>query len=400
MTIFTDFDQIQRHGYRHFHSSYRRRNDYQKFNARVSVFIIWIIAVSFSICTSFKKTRKFFLEDIKQLSIERKNGWSYSMRTSAGELSNLQTLNVLATKLAETPDHIVQLSLQSNVQKLANHLMNHSLVYFPGPWDGSGIVIEEFKLIFFTQGKVACTVFKQLFRRMMKKKDWRIENGKLPHNPKENGLKYLYHYNVADAMTILTHPNWTRALMVRDPKERVLSAFLDKAARKKGKYVQRHCCNQNNSTCGEDANASFLGFLKLIQNRCCCDPHWIAQTKRIDIPFRSYINFIGHFDNLQHDTKRLLDTLSANLNDMNIDNNDTTKINLWKTYGASGWGLQKNESIFSRSTKAKHETSALKKLKQYYHDPRIETFVEEIYADDYSDPLLNFKLFSINGPKR
>lgn len=37
---------------------------------------------------------------------------------------------------------------------LKSQLMNNSKIYKPGAWDGAGIVIPEYKLIFFTQGKV------------------------------------------------------------------------------------------------------------------------------------------------------------------------------------------------------------------------------------------------------
>lgn len=69
-----------------------------------------------------------------------------------------QKLKSKPTVLPETADHLFQLSLQYDVKNLTDQLMNNTLIYFPGPWDGSGIVIEEYKLVFFTQGKVACTV--------------------------------------------------------------------------------------------------------------------------------------------------------------------------------------------------------------------------------------------------
>lgn len=287
-------------------------------------------------------------------------------------------------KLSETEEHLARLSLSSKVdaEDLGMYLANKSaVVYRPGSWDGAGIVVEEFKLVFFTQGKVACTVFKQLFRRMMHHENWKVDSAHIPHNPQKNGLKYLYHYSVADALTILTHPNWTRAIFVRDPKERTLSAFLDKAARKNGKYVKRHCCNLKNATCGEEANASFLGFLKVIGERCCCDPHWKEQSRRIDRPFMPFINFVGHFDRIQVDTKRLLKNLHS-------------KSDPWTEFGASGWGPNANESIFSKDTKAKHQTSALTKLREYYNRTS-EALVEKLFAADYNDPILNFTAFSL-----
>ena len=221
-----------------------------------------------------------------------------------------------------------------------------------------------------------------------------MDSSHLPHNPRKNGLTYLYHYRVADALTILTHPDWTRAIFVRDPKERTLSAFLDKAARKNGNYVKRHCCNGKESTCGEEANASFLGFLRVVEERCCCDPHWKPQTKRIDAAFRPFINFVGHFDRIQEDTKILLKRLNSNHEIDNDNGMDDDKNDPWITFGASGWGTHGNQSIFSKDVKAKHQTSAMTKFRQYYNSSS-EALVEKLFADDYDDPLLNFTLFSL-----
>ena len=225
-------------------------------------------------------------------------------------------------------------------------------------------------------------------------KNWMKDSTDIPHNPLKNGLTYLYHYSSADALTILTHPDWTRAIFVRDPKERTLSAFLDKAARKNGKYVKRHCCNRGNATCGEEANASFLGFLRVIGELCCCDPHWKPQTERIDYAFRPFINFVGHFDRIQADTKRLLKSLHSNTLTKNHNGLNGGKSDPWTIFGASGWGKAGNESIFSEGSKAKHQTSATTKLRQYYN-ATSEALVEKLFAADYEDPILNFTRFSL-----
>jgi hypothetical protein len=41
---------------------------------------------------------------------------------------------------------------------------------------------------------------------------------------------------------MMTSPNWTRAIFVRDPKQRFLSAFLDKAIGNDGWHVLKQCC--------------------------------------------------------------------------------------------------------------------------------------------------------------
>jgi hypothetical protein len=231
---------------------------------------------------------------------------------------------------------------------------------------------------------------------MMGLTDWKVhDEPDIPHNPKKNGLMYLYHYPPTLALAIMTSPRWTRAIFVRDPKERTLSAYLDKGVKKNGIYVTKHCCkkelvakkmNSNFVTCGERASTSFLSFLKLIQSQCCCDPHWGKQSFRIDTDFRPFINFVGHFDRLQEDAKRLLDDVSAKLGGDR---------NLWEKFGASGWGSHGQDAIFAQSTRAKHQTSAITKLRNYYNLSE-EGLADAIYRYDYNDPLLNFEPISLN----
>jgi hypothetical protein len=226
-----------------------------------------------------------------------------------------------------------------------------------------------------------------------------VDSAHLPHNPRKNGLTYLYHYSIADGLTILTHPDWKRAIFVRDLKERTLSALLDMAARKNGNYATRHCCNQKNATCGEEANSSFLEFLHALEFRCCCDPHWLPQAKRIDHAFMPFINFVGHFESIQADTKRLLRSLNSNdLIKSHTGTHQESK-DPWTASGASGWGTYENESIFSKATNAKHQTSAISKLREYYN-ATSEAFVEKLFASDYDEPLLNLTRCSLLGEEK
>lgn len=104
-----------------------------------------------------------------------------------------------------------------------------------------------------------------------------------------------------------------------------------------------------------------------------------------------FVNFVGHFDRIQEDTKRLLDRLTLRNRD---DIQEGVKTDLWTIFGANGWGNHANESIFSKDAKAKHRTSAITKLRQYYN-ATSEALVEKIFADDYADPLLNLRQFSV-----
>jgi Sulfotransferase family len=128
----------------------------------------------------------------------------------------------------------VSTSITTAVPTVDNLLVQQGdSIYVLPEWDAAPIVLEQYKLVFFTIPKVGCTAWKQLFRRMMGYRDWKNENvhDMQPWNPESNGLKYLYHYDRVTASTMMTSPEWTRAIIVRDPKERFLSAYLDKIVR-------------------------------------------------------------------------------------------------------------------------------------------------------------------------
>lgn len=207
---------------------------------------------------------------------------------------------------------------------------------------------------------------------MMHLEDWHVHNEpKIPHDPRHNGLRYLYNYPLPQALQMLTDPQWTRAIFVRDPKERFLSAYLDKAAKKNGRYLDRHCCmgeEDKDDSCGNRASQSLLGFIKVVQTECCCDPHWKPQSQRIDEELWNYVNFVGYFHDLAGDTQKLLQRVGQKA---------------WEEFGASGWGQFQNESIFVESSTAKHRTSARTKMMQYFNDSRTEDLVEAFYAGDY-----------------
>lgn len=256
-------------------------------------------------------------------------------------------------------------------------------------WDRTPIVVEEYNLVFFTVPKVACTVWKKLFRRMMGYQDWNYQTVKenapmLPHNPDVNGLKYLNHYSLEDATRLMTSPQYTRAIFVRDPKERFVSAFLDKALRNQGSHLEIACCP--NQTCAVGAQW-IRGFLRLAYT--CYDDHWRPITRRFEKKYWPFINFVGHFSSQEQDARHLLERIGA-----------------WEKFGKSGWGKYGNESMFM-SSDVTHTTGAASQVQRLMYSTKIEREIEEYYAEDYANPWLNLtkKTFfsenssTVNGSK-
>jgi Sulfotransferase family len=240
-------------------------------------------------------------------------------------------------------------------------------------WDAAPIVIENYKLVFFTIPKVGCTVWKQLFRRMMGFEDWLVQNEvtHVPHNPQYNGLKYLSDYPLEKANEIMTSPEWTRAIMVRDPKRRLLSSFLDKAMSNDHRHIIHRCCP--NKGCVKNA-LTIPGFLELIGR--CDDEHWRSQHKRIESKYWPYIDFVGHVETASSDAKMLL-----------------TKLGAWDEYGATGWGVNGTQSIFgNKDIQGRGEHATWSQFKHWeWFTPEIEQMVENYYREDYLNPLFEFK---------
>jgi Sulfotransferase family len=238
--------------------------------------------------------------------------------------------------------------------------------------------------------------------------DWNVHNDVLPHQPGANGLNYLYHYTPRQADFMLTDPSWTRAIFVREPKERLLSAYLDKALHNGGKYVKVHCCDVPQLKAllqcdiGRDHKGgrafpppkspqtslvSFPEFLQTVYPQCM-DPHWRPQAERMPEKYWKYINFVGHMDTVKSDTRRLLEALGA-----------------WKTFGATGWEQQQQgdnsvtigdedddddderKVIFAGTVE--HATAARERLTEFYTTPALELLAEKLHAVDYEKRLFN-----------
>jgi Sulfotransferase family len=256
-------------------------------------------------------------------------------------------------------------------------------IYLCGDWDGAPVVIEEYKLVFFTVAKVGCTVWKQFFRRVMGLSDWKSETWDtlIPWNPELNGLKYLYDYDRATASKMMMDPEWTRAIFVRDPKERFVSAYFDKVM-ENDHYVVDNCCPFTR-TCTNTAKQAIENFLEII--KFCEDAHWKPLSKRIEEEkYWPYINFVGHMDTVYEDSEKLL-----------------RKIGAWEKYGATGWGDRDQYRIFESFSDVLHATHANNKL-ELALTPELEKELDIFYAMDYNNSFLNLtkhNIFPEDGQK-
>jgi hypothetical protein len=199
----------------------------------------------------------------------------------------------------------------------------------------------------------------------------------------------------------MNDPTYTRAIFVRDPKERFLSAYLDKGLQTE--YADRRCCKGKRNTkkgqrCSKQVQ-TFSGFVAV--TRSCRDTHWMPQstTGRLEAKYVPLLNFVGHLETAFEDAKRLLQRVGA-----------------WDDHGKTGWGLYGNESIFQSKSYVKHKTSnstdttststtnttndgAKDRFLARYYTPALEDEIEKRFQDDYRTSMYNFTLKKIDFSK-
>jgi len=244
-------------------------------------------------------------------------------------------------------------------------LKHNDTIYQHNDWDGAPIVVARYKLIFFTIPKVGDTKWKQVFRRMEQHMDWKEVGGPkgLPHDPHQNGLRYLYDYSLEDADAMMTSPEWTKAIFVRSPKDRFLSVYSqmnDHVAE-----IDQRCCPQNPgcSSILKDM-VQFIGLMKT-----CYSGHWAPYSERFDEKWWNHIDFIGRLETVDVDSEKLLRSIGA-----------------WESIGKTGWGDHGNEAVFVKEEDAFQ--SVHEALGRY--TSQADKLLNDYYKADYENPHLNF----------
>ncbi|CAG2191321.1 CHST9 [Mytilus edulis] len=213
-------------------------------------------------------------------------------------------------------------------------------------WYQSPIVVTKYKLIFFWNEKAGCTYWKKLLQVIQG-----LENNEV-HHPDFNGLSYLINYKDNEITEMMFDDSWTKAVFVREPRERILSCYLEKG------LDNAHMMNN----CAQTVK-SFIEFLNL--TKTCKDPHWSSQVRAPKYFYKNMM--IGKMPDILTFTEKLL-----------------TKIGAWNE-SVKDW-------IYSKDRKNKtryHARKAEDKLFQYYNDTKTQDIIFEKYADDYD--VFNFE---------
>eukprot|EP00557_Chaetoceros_sp_GSL56_P003342 CAMPEP_0176500348 /NCGR_PEP_ID=MMETSP0200_2-20121128/13480_1 /TAXON_ID=947934 /ORGANISM="Chaetoceros sp., Strain GSL56" /LENGTH=319 /DNA_ID=CAMNT_0017898963 /DNA_START=72 /DNA_END=1031 /DNA_ORIENTATION=- len=264
-------------------------------------------------------------------------------------------------------------------------LLKHTdLIYETGRW-GNPLVVKEYKLLFFTIPKVACTEWKLLFRRILGLPEWPKDVPLLYlHDPTKNQLPYLSNFTMKEAQEMLTSKEWTRAVFVREPKERVLSAFLNKFVEEPDFYVNK-CCKfkskiEKNYCIQKREEGDFIYFLNRTLD--CRNPHWTPQSEAVDKKWWKQMTFVGYMDQVAGDAERLLKSIHS-----------SEGTSAWEDFGKTAWGPHGSAAFMVRDT-AHHATNAHDKLKKYY-TPCTEKFVENHWAQEWNHDIIHFEMFHL-----
>ncbi|VDI63553.1 Hypothetical predicted protein [Mytilus galloprovincialis] len=312
--------------------------------------IFWIL--EFKVFGDVDNFAKFFIQNDKTSARERiirntNNAFrsvSVSNKTREHLMSNYRNVNVVQLNREQLLDQNMK---RDNIFQQNRHvpgLTDKEIEQIKHVFENSPVVIQKYKLIFFWNEKSGCTYWKSLFHFIQGLSSENVHSSQL--------LSYLIQFNDKEVTEMMFDNSWTKAVFVREPRERILSCYLDKGFDKSFMeyYFKR-------------TPKSFLDFLKLTQQ--FKGSHWEPQVKLPRFLYRNMM--IGKMSDIFTFTEQLLTKIVAW--------NET--VNVWMNL----------EKIKKRARH--HATNAKDKLYQYYNDTKIQDIIFEIYADDYD--VFNFE---------
>lgn len=130
------------------------------------------------------------------------------------------------------------------------YLSNDELQQLSMTFMYSPIVVAKYKLIFFYNEKSGCSYWKRLLQYIQN-----ITNTNQIHSPASNRLSHLRYFNSQTIASMMYDKSWIKAAFVQEPRERILSAYLNKVV---DENALIEFCNEYSKT--------FAGFLKSNKN--------------------------------------------------------------------------------------------------------------------------------------
>jgi hypothetical protein len=245
------------------------------------------------------------------------------------------------------------------------------------------LVIQEYNLIFFLQAKVASTEMVRFFMRLENKTEWC--NATIHANVKGT-MTLLSDYSLDEAQSMMIDPKWKKAMFVRNPKPRILSAFLNRFVVLRDRFITKTCPQyarlggKNVTECIEAVKREdFSFFLKEITTVNHENVHWRSIYSTVEEKWWPWIDEIYEMGDNSEVFKTFLQSIKSNIDG----------VSAWDRTGKTGWGEYEvdcnGDHAFMEKKDSRHATDANSKMRQYY-TPDLEKFVEQRYADDLNNP--------------
>jgi len=187
-------------------------------------------------------------------------------------------------------------------------------------FDSHLFVLESSKSAFCVIETNACTMFKQVFKRMKGNNDYLNIDNTQTHLPNKD-LEDISFNNMEKLISIMNADDFYLATFVRDPLERLVSAYIDKCEKKN---VDNLC--EYAKWSGTDTKSSITpSFLHWVDGVIQC-PSWPEVDNHI-APQHLFCNLYQYAD--KYDIFRFENKTHRKI--------WMQKAGLWDQYGASGW---------------------------------------------------------------
>eukprot|EP01084_Bolivina_argentea_P016893 31560_1 len=221
----------------------------------------------------------------------------------------------------------------------------------------SAYTIPHHKIVFCGIPKNAISMWKMVLLRIHKKKWWLTTQGKI--HAMENGLSNfrLWDKNFSYVESIMNDPSWYKAVFIRDPLERILSAVLDKGYTLKLTWETFH---------------QYLLETTMKKGYHFIDQHFRPQHKFCDLYKYADKYHIFSFHN-------------------NMDRRIFFEDNrLWDEYGSNGWSIEEQKNNLSKKHNIvkfqnvfrRHSIKSDKYISQAYNIKKIAVMLK-YYQYDY-----------------
>ena len=210
-------------------------------------------------------------------------------------------------------------------RRIAREIKNSN--YYARFFEASLTMLSNHNVVYIESSKVGCTKIKTLLLEIdnwPKRWDQLIEKEVDIHEKKITGLLGAADLTYSELYTVLHDPSYFRFGFVRNPYDRLISAYKDKILAPQKSPDKRHyvskACEIKAEFTGQlpheinldETPVSFSEFVHYVNREqpYDMDRHWFYQYLTMWHPFCK-LDFIGRFENFQEDLKNILTIIKA-----------------------------------------------------------------------------------------